>query len=709
MSNIVSSKRSASHSESPSRFRLGIDIGGTFTDAVLVGMPSGEIWTAKCLTTEQPEDGALQAAERVLELAEVSLGDVETVVHATTLASNLVLQRRGSKVGLITTAGFEDILAMRREVRYDSWTLRATFVEPLVDQENCVGVQQRILTDGTEYRAVDLESVKSAIKVLQENSVEAFAVCLLHSYANDSHERLIGDLVREIVGDEASVSLSSMINPEIREYERTSTTVINAYISTKIGDYQKRLERELELRGYAGKLHVMVSSGGVNTTDLTSKFPVRLLESGPVAGVLAATWYGNELKRDALVALDLGGTTAKACLIRNGVAMRSRAIEVARASRYVKGSGLPVQTPSIDLLEIGSGGGSIAWVDALGFLKVGPQSAEARPGPACYGLGGTAPTVTDANLYLGYLDAERFAGGTMRLDLEAAQTALAKLASELGLSPDDCALAVIDMVNESMADAVRVHLAEHNVDAQSTVLLASGGGGPMHSASVARKLGISEVIIPANAGVLSALGLLIAPPAVDYAKSFITEIGDSTDWAHIGRVLSEMETDARRGVSEAGVAEADIEIVRSADLRWVGQTHALTLELPSGPLDESSIKVIEEAFNAESSRLYGAALRPTVLEALTWRVNAVSTRPQSTVVRHHSVDKGTSEARSRQIRIQDYGLVNAQIVDRLNVGFGFEAEGPLLVEQPEYTCLVAPGDKVRIDELGNLIITIGKV
>lgn len=694
---------------SPRRaYRLGVDIGGTFTDAVLVDVAKGTAWSTKVLTTDYPADGAIAAADAVTAMAGVTLHQVSGVVHATTLASNLVLERRGAKVGLLTTAGFEDVLEMRREVRYDSWRLEAAFAPPLVDRAHRRGVRERMLVDGTPHRLVEVSDVEEVARQWLRDGVEAVAVCLLHSYANSEHEDQVAKTLTEVLGAGVPVSLSSVIVPEIREYERTSTTVVNAYIQPSVGEYQGRLESALADRGYHGRMHVMISSGGVATTDVTASHPVRMLESGPVAGVSAAAHYATAMDERAVVAFDLGGTTAKACLVRDGRAERTGGFEVARAERFARGSGLPVQTPSVDLIEIGAGGGSVGWQDSLGLLKVGPRSASSNPGPACYGLGGTEPTVTDANLLLGYLNPDDFAGGSLALDVDAARTALAELGARLSLSAEACAAAMVELVDESMADAIRVHLAERGQPAEETSMLTSGGGGPLHGLSVARKLGIGKVIVPARSGVLSALGLLVTRPSVEFAQTSVVRLDDDTDWARVECLLGQLETQAVDALTGGGTDRTRIEVARSADVRWAGQPHTLTVAVPAGRLGPSTRAGIEATVDAESRRHFGSALSHTVLECLTWRVTATAddvtaripappaaTAPSTTAVGTRTVLAPSRRPPSRQV----------PVYDRASLVQGRRLSGPAIVEDGTSTCVLDDTDVAEVDELGSLVVT----
>lgn len=688
-------------------YRLGVDIGGTFTDAVLAADHTGQIWTAKVLTTSEAADGALEAVDRVLTRAGLEHGDLKALLHATTLVSNLLLQRRGARTALLTTRGFEQTLLLRREVRYDSYDMTATFADPVVALEDVFGVPGRLLVDGTEFEPLDISVVRDIAAQCRDRGIASIAVSLLHSYRDPAHERVVGTVLADELGHDFPVSLSCEVNPEVREYERASTTSINAYAQPAVRRYQRLLQDNLRERGTRAPVLVMVSSGGVTTTEITSRFPVRMLESGPAAGVLAGAFYATSHGARSLVALDIGGTTAKACLIIDGRPTTHPEFEVARAKRLAKGSGLPVQIPSTDLIEVGAGGGSIAWCDSMGFLQVGPQSAEAAPGPACYGLGGTDPTVTDANLFLGLLDPATFAGGTMKLSPELAVKAMEPLAKRLGLSLGDTAAAVFETVNEAMADAVRVHLSEHGMDSSETILLASGGGGPLHAAAIARKLGVKRILIPPHPGVLSAVGLLVAPPAIDLARTYQTGIGPQTDWERVDRVMRDLEVEALSMLGGMGLARDEIVVTSSADLRWVGQTHFLTVDIPRGPYGLHSEAAIVDAYDAECRRRYGAPLRRTALEALTWRVIARGPQPPTTFkVNLPLASHRVGSTASRRVNLPGWESIEAVVYQRRDLSVDSQVRGPAVVEEDSSTCVIEPGDILTVTTDGTLAIEV---
>ncbi|MGH2369499.1 MAG: hydantoinase/oxoprolinase family protein, partial [Chloroflexota bacterium] len=510
--------------------RAGVDVGGTFTDLLLVDDATGAAWVGKTLTTpEDPSVGVRTGLAEALAAAGVSAEALGTVIHGTTLVTNALLERRGDRTALVTTKGFRDAVEIAREHRFDMYDLLLDLPPPIASRRLRFEVDERLLADGTEYRPVDPDEVRTLAERLRAAGVEAVAVCFLHSYVDPAHERQVGALLAEMLPG-VRVALSCEVVGEIREYERTSTTLANVYVQRITERYLDRIQRELEDLGSPARLLVMLSSGGVATVETARRFPVRLIESGPAAGALAAAHAGRLCGRPNLLSFDMGGTTAKACLIEDGRPLVTTELEVDRVYRFKKGSGLPIKAPAIEMIEIGAGGGSIARVDPFGLVKVGPQSAGAQPGPACYGQGGDQPTVTDADLLLGYLDPAFFLGGRMRLDRAAAERAIAEqIGGPLGLSVVEAAWAIHQVVNEQMAAAARMHAVERGKDVRAFPLFAFGGAGPVHAHRVAAILGVREIICPFAAGVGSTVGFLVAPLAFDFVRSHYGLL-DHLDW-----------------------------------------------------------------------------------------------------------------------------------------------------------------------------------
>ena len=520
------------------RYRIGFDIGGTFTDFILLDETRAEIRLHKCLTTpDDPSVGALEGLAELVTGAGIQLADVAEIVHGTTLVTNALIERRGAKLGLITTAGFRDILEMGTEQRYDIYDLFLQYPEPLVPRRRRLEVTERMDRDGNAIVPIDLETVRTVARKLAADGVESIAVCFLHAYRNPAHERAAGEAIRALFPDVA-VSLSSDVVAELWEYQRLVTTCANAFVQPLMNGYVKKLERELWQRGFRGALYLMHSAGGLVSPETARAFPIRLLESGPAGGGLATAFFGKMAGKSEVISFDMGGTTAKACLIEDGRAAIAAEMEAARVHRFKRGSGLPIKAPVIDMIEIGAGGGSVAAIDEVGLLRVGPHSAGSDPGPACYGLGGIEPTVTDANLLLGYYDPGFFLGGRMALDRTAAERALASVGDRLGLSPIETAWGIHRVVTESMAAAARIHIVEKGRDPRRYAMVGFGGAGPAHAAGVARILGVTEVIIPPASGAASALGFLAAPLSFEQVRSHPLRLDTPNAAAMIDTVLA---------------------------------------------------------------------------------------------------------------------------------------------------------------------------
>jgi len=688
-------------------YRLGFDIGGTFTDFVLLDPQDGSIQVHKTLTTyPDPSVGSLSGTQELLGAAGLTMADLDTTVHGTTLVTNAIIERRGAKLALITTQGFRDILAMGKEQRYDVYDLFLPFPAPLVNRSWRKEIHERIDAKGAVLVPVDLDEVRATVRELVAEGVESVAVCLLHAYRNPVHERAVKELLAaEFPG--LYVSISSEVVPEIREYERTVTCAANAYVQPLVHSYVSRLESALASGDYQGRFYLMQSSGGTASPAMAREFPIRLLESGPAAGALVTAFYGKLLRRDDLLSFDMGGTTAKACLIQGGKPDVAPYLEAGRVHRFKKGSGLPIKAPVIDLIEIGAGGGSIARIDQLGLLKVGPESAASLPGPACYGLGGTDPTVTDANLVLGYLNPGYFLGGRMRLDREQAKAAIRKVAEPLGLDETQAAWGIYNIVSENMAAAARVHIVEKGQDPRRFAMVAFGGAGPAHACQVARILGQHEVIAPLAAGALSALGFLVAPISFDFAISNPMTL-DRVDWESLNATFAEMEERGRAMLVQAGVAPSEVVMVRTADMRLLGQVHEIKVAVPGGTLGPRHVTDLQEAFRQEYVRLYSALPENISIQALSWRVVAAGNLPN--VVLRTGTQIANTEPRkgTRPAYFPETGYVQTPIYDRYALAPGAVIQGPAIFEERESTCIIGPGDVGTIDHYLNLVVTIAR-
>ena len=602
----------------PACARIGVDIGGTFTDLVLV--QDGRVRaTAKTLTTaKDPSQGVAAGIEKLLE--RVSPGTVTEVVHGTTLVANALIERGGAKTALLTTKGFKDVLAIRREHRYDIYDLFIELPEPLVPRRRRWELDERILAGGEIDAALDQAGVERLARRAKREGVEAIAISLLHAYRNPDHERQAKAILQARL-PATPISVSSEVAPELGEYVRTSTTVANAYVQPLVDRYLQRIADRLREQGIEAPLHVMLSTGGLADVDTGRRFPIRLAESGPAAGAISAAWSGRQAGIESVLAFDMGGTTAKACLVEKGEPLIAREHEVARVYRFARESGLPVRAPVVDLIEIGAGGGSIARVDRFGLPKVGPESAAADPGPACYGLGGEEATVTDADLLLGHIDPDRFLGGEMALDVKAAEKAMARFAKQLGATRQEAAAAIHRVVDENMAAAARMHAIERGRDLRRFALVATGGAGPVHAAGVARLLGIETIVFPPSPGVASAFGMLTAPPAYDFARSLPAALSE-VDWEQVGQVLEELKEEGRRSLP-AGRARFTIQV----DARHQGQGDSLTVTA------QPNASAVGRAFTRAYVDLYGRTPPGVPIEILTWRLRASGKAPSLTTGR----------------------------------------------------------------------------
>jgi N-methylhydantoinase A len=688
------------------RYAMGIDIGGTFTDVVLYDREQGRRLTRKALTTPgDPAEAVLDAVDQVLADDAIAPEEIERVVHATTLFTNALIEHKGARTALLTTEGFRDSLEIGRERKYDLYDLAAKKPQPLVPRDLRFEAGERILADGSIHRALDGEALAEVAEALRQADVSSLAIVFLHSYRNDSHERAAGARMAELLPDLA-ISMSSDVAPEIREFERASTTVANAYVKPLARDYLDALGERLGQREITAPLLLMLSSGGLTHVGEVRRSPVQMLESGPAAGALAAADIGRAEGLDHVLAFDMGGTTAKLCLIDGEEPAIAYRFEAARERRFAEGSGLPVRISTVELIEIGAGGGSIARLDALGLLKAGPDSAGSVPGPVAYGRGGIAPTVTDADFALGYLAAEGFAGGAIEVDLPGCHGALEKLASQAGLDEEKIAWGVHDLVNENMASAARVHIAEKGRDPRAYTLVATGGAGPVHAYYMARKLGIKRIVCPRNAGVASALGLLLAPARVDRTAAFAAAL-DETDWTELEDAFQELEATARQVIADTGMDAGQAKVQRLADMRNVGQGFELVVNLPDGPYSAASrdslLQAYAQAYQAHFTRLPPNV--PTAIAAIRVRLTAPVEKSAE------DLSKGSVSAAAEKGQRPVYfpeagGMVATAILDRSAMAIGDSFVGPAVVEEAESTMVIGPGAKFHISDNGNLIIDL---
>ena len=680
------------------RYALAVDIGGTFTDVVL-RESGGATWVDKTLTT--PADlleGFFRAVDLVLARAHASPQQVDdVVVHATTIVTNAIIERKGPKTALLTTEGFRDVLAIRDEHRYEMFDPQIEFPEPLVPRALTFGVPERTLADATVAREVDAEAVGRIAAELRREGVVSVAVALLNSFRNPRNEEVVRGLLRQHAPD-LYVSLSSEVAPQIREYPRTSTVVLNAYTRPITEPYLNALRRRLRERRFPNDPLIMLSNGGVIGADVAGRFPVRMIESGPAAGALAASYFAERLGLDRLLSFDMGGTTAKACIVEHREPLVTGTFEVDRMYRFKQGSGFPVLIPSIDMIEIGAGGGSIASVGDLGLLKVGPQSAGSSPGPACYGRGGTAPTVTDADLVLGFLDADHFLGGDMKLDRAAAERAIATLAAKLGTGIGETAAGIYRVVGESMASAARAHATDRGIDYRGVPLLAFGGAGPVHACYVAELLDSPAVIFPPLASVLSAFGTLVTPARLDLVRGALGRLS-AVDWSEVDHMLSAMEEEGRRALAEAGGGE--IRFVYGGDFRYFGQQNEVTVTLAADPRRDRNVPALREAFERAYEAQYGLRLGDVDVEVVSWRVTGFGPAASRASRLDLPTTAGKPKARRRARFERDAEEVD--VYDRVALAGGQEIAGPAIVEERETTIVIPRGWRARVDAGGSIV------
>jgi len=679
---------------------LGIDIGGTFTDLVIHDPRDGRavIWK-ESTTPDDPARGALEGTRRVLEKAGARPDQVGRVVHATTLFTNALIERKGAKTGLLTTAGFADVLEIARERKYELYDLFIEMPKPIVPRPWRREARERLAPDGRIETALDVEAALAEVADLVKQGVESLAICFLHSYANPAHERAMAAAVAERF-QHLSISLSSDIAPEIREYSRASTTVANAYVRPLAEVYLERLEQALRRDGIPGGLFLMLSNGGLTHVAEARRAPVQLLESGPAAGALAGAWFGRNAGLERVLAFDMGGTTAKLALVDDGEPLVAYGFEAAREKRFLRGSGLPIQIATVELIEIGAGGGSIAHRSELGTLNVGPESSGAQPGPACYGRGGTDATVTDADLSLGYLNADFFLGGAMKIDGAATKAAFSRLAISLGVEGDRAAFGVHDVVNENMAGAARVAIAERGRIPAEYALLATGGAGPVHAWHVARKLGVKRVVCPPGAGAGSTIGMLMAPARVDRVASFNTVLVGA-DLSAADGIFAGLEKEALEVLRLTGASVDGRASRRLADMRYVGQGSEITVVLP----DTMSEAAVKAAFEAAYKALFARVPPGAAIQFVALRLSVSAPMPGSggslELPRHPSASarKGT-----RPVFFPDAGkTLPTQVWDRYALEPGVAIEGPAVFEENESTFIVGPNATARLLPDGSIL------
>jgi N-methylhydantoinase A/oxoprolinase/acetone carboxylase beta subunit len=692
-------------------YRLGCDIGGTFTDFVLLNDPTGQLTINKCLTTPKDPSDAVEQGIRELEVMVPGFVEkLDEVIHGTTLVINSIIERKGARTGLITTKGFRDVLELGREIRYAPYDIFSEYPKPLVPRQYRLEVDERVRSDGTILKPLDPEDAKQVVRTLLGMGVESIAVCLLNSFENPAHELMIQEII-EKEAPHVSVSISYHVLPQIREYERTSTTVTNAYVKPLTGSYLARLSGRLESIGCKGKLFIMLSSGGITSVDTAAQFPVRIIESGPTAAVIAGQYYGKMFNLPDMFCFDMGGTTAKSCLIQRGVAGVVPTFEVGRVQRFMKGSGLTIQVPVVDLMEIGAGGGSIAKVSKLGTLQVGPESSSADPGPICYARGGQDPCVTDADLLLGYLDENYFLGGEMKLDREAAKKGvMEKIAKPLGVTFVQAIWGIHDLINETMAAAAKTHIAEKGGNPKIVTVSAFGGAGPVHAYGLAKKLGAPRLLVPPNAGVGSALGFFTAPRAFDLVRSHKVSLADAS-FAEIEKIFRELEADGEKTLKKAGKDEA-VRFERSLDMRFVGQGSETNVALTERDFTKLKKEEIRKKFDQIYEKLYGRTYPDSAVEFINFKVRA--SLPERLFKFSKLDKKGQSlKAAVKGQRLAYSGIakdfIPYTVYDRYKLFPNAKFKGPAIIEEKESTLIVGEDARVSVDDYGFLWVDVATV
>jgi N-methylhydantoinase A len=684
------------------RYALAVDIGGTFTDAVLISS-DGQGWTDKTLTThDNLLDGFFNSADLVMNKAGIELKDVNDVVtHATTVVTNVLIERKGSPTGLVVTEGFRDVLYIRDEHRYDMFDPQLEYAEPLITRDFTWGLNERSYADGTIGKTVDAEDVKNIAAELQAKNITSVAVCLLNSYRNPDNERQFKSLLNE-VAPEIMVTLSSDVAPQMREYLRASTSAINAYAVPTTRPYLNALIEHMQNEGLEREPLIMLSNGGVIGARVAGTYPVRMIESGPAAGALVAGFIARKYGIDHLISFDMGGTTAKACLIQNGEPLVIGDFEVDRRYRFKPGSGMPITVPSIDMIEIGAGGGSISRVDNLGLLKVGPDSAGSNPGPACYGQGGTDACVTDADVVLGILDPGNFLGGDMTLDKSLAEKAVKLIADKLKVSVQDAAFGIFSVVGESMAAAARAHATDRGVNYRGMPMLAFGGAGPVHACYVAERLDSNKIIYPPMASVLSAFGTLVTPARLDLARGGLSRL-DDIDWADVKPLIDDILAEGKAALNDAGIADDSVMYDFAADMRYVGQQTEVTVPLAGDPRDTANQSGLRQLFDDAYENLYGVKLDDMDVEVVSWRVTARG----GDTARHANVtfaDKDATPKATRPVYL-DGKSIDTPVYDRSALAAGQDIVGPVVIEERETTVFILPGWSLNVHTDGSLIAT----
>ncbi len=683
--------------------RLAVDIGGTFTDLCLDW--NGKRTSVKVLTTPRaPEEGVLTGVADILKLSGVKPADLGIIIHGTTLATNAIIERKGARTALIVTEGFRDSIEMAFEHRFEQYDIFMMKPPPLVARELRFGIPERLDGRGNVLMELDEAAVRALAPKLKAAGIEAIAIGFMHAYLDGKHERRTRDILAETMPD-VSYSLSSEVSPEIREYERWSTAAANAYVQPVMDRYLGRLDAALKKQGFACPLFMITSGGGLTGLDTARKFPIRLVESGPAGGAILAAALARQCGLDKVLSFDMGGTTAKICLIDDGEPQHSRTFEVARQYRFMKGSGLPLRIPVIEMVEIGAGGGSIAHVDSLSRVNVGPESAGAEPGPAAYDRGGTEPTVTDADVVLGRLDPGYFAGGSIKLSPEKAGVAVDKaVGSKLDLKRLDAAFGISEIVEENMANAARVHAVERGKELQDRTMIAFGGAAPIHAARLAEKLGISRVMVPSGAGVGSAVGFLMAPVAYEVVRSRYVQLNDKFDPAYVNKLFADMQDEAA-AVVKAGAPNAKLVVARTADMRYRGQGHEITVDMPPGDFTAASKQTLIDLYEKGYAATFGRTIPGLDVEIMNWTLRLAAEQPAVPKIATQPADIPSKARGSRLVYDPaDQDMKDVSVYHRADLVIGSVMPGPAVIAEDETTTIVPKSFTARITPIGAILL-----
>ncbi|CAN5923203.1 hydantoinase/oxoprolinase family protein [soil metagenome] len=683
--------------------RLAVDIGGTFTDLALEW--NGKRDSVKVLTTPRaPEEGVLTGVDQILELAGIKPGDLSLIIHGTTLATNAIIERKGARTALIVTDGFRDSIEMAFEHRFEQYDIFMRKPPPLVARELRFGIPERMDGRGNVLIELDEAAVRAVAPKLKDAGIEAIAIGYMHAYLDGKHERRTRDILAGLLPG-VSITLSSEVSPEIREYERWSTAVANAYVQPVMDRYLGRLDEALRAKGVTCPLFMITSCGGLAALETARKFPIRLFESGPAGGAILAAALARQCGLDKVLSFDMGGTTAKICLIDDGEPQHSRSFEFAWQYRFLRGSGLPLRIPVIEMVEIGAGGGSIASVDSLSRINVGPESAGAEPGPASYGRGGTEPTVTDADVVLGRLDPGYFAGGSIKLSPDKAGEAVEKsVGKALGLKRIDAAFGVSEIVEENMANAARVHAVERGKELQERTMIAFGGAAPIHAARLAEKLGIRRVMVPSGAGVGSAVGFLMAPVAYEVVRSRYVQLDEHFDPAYVNKLFAEMRAEAE-AVVKAGAPQAHLLEARTADMRYRGQGHEITITMPAGAFDAASKPKLVKLFEEGYAATFGRTIPGLDVEIMNWTLRLAAEQPDQPRSPAQPADRPATPRSTREVYDPvDQDMKMVSVYHRADLVIGSLVPGPAVIAEDETTTIVPKSFTARINPIGAILM-----